>query len=138
MAGKDGIFRLAICFPFSNRAGLRLQSKHPNITQIQHEKLEDGVPRAMVMSYHQYGYGSKPFIPCWLATLAPVALRLATQLRPASQSLAQVLEALLSDGRSYTIKLDVYGLPLKKTKILGWKIISQTIFCRFCGFHEKK
>ena len=103
MAGKDGIFRLAICFPFSNRAGLRLQSPLPG----------DGVPRAKGMSYHQYGYGSKPFIPCWLATLAP-ALRLATQLRPASQSLAQVLEVLLSDGRSYTIKLDVYGLPLEK------------------------
>lgn len=26
----------------------------------------------------------------------------------------------------------------KNTKILGWKIISQTIFCRFCGFHGKK
>lgn len=26
----------------------------------------------------------------------------------------------------------------KNTKILGWKITSQTIFCRFCGFHEKK
>jgi hypothetical protein len=46
---------------------------------------------------------------------------------------------LLSDGRSYTIKLDVYGLPLRKKTPKSWvgKSPPRPYFAVFVGFMRK-
>ena len=69
------------------------------------------------------------------------ALRLATQLRPASQSLAQVLEVLLSElGRSYTTNqlswTPIWDAGKKHHNRLGNHLADHTVDV-FVGFMRK-